>query len=166
MDDVRFDALTRSVTSGWRRRAVIAAIGATLAPLLGGADADAHNPLKACKKKSGKQKKACIKKAKAHNAQHAAALLPPPPPPSCSELCNSACRYCYTRVDGSHLCGNGQGSPCSLPCRSDTDCIDTGGHPYCLTSKEDRATGQITPMCPTGTPECIDVDRDAACREN
>jgi hypothetical protein len=165
MDQNRFDTLTRSLTTGWRRRAVISALGATLAPLLGGADADAHNPFKACKKKSGQQKKACLKRAKAHNAQHAAALLPPPPPLSCSELCSSDCAYCYTRADGSYLCGNGAGTVCPWVCTSDTDCIGTG-HPYCLASQENRATGQIFTIC-GGTPACAEVKKeDLACREN
>jgi hypothetical protein len=77
MDSNRFDALS---VSGSRRCALALALSAALAPLFAWEDAAAHNPLKSCKKKSGKQKKACLKKAKAHNAQHAAEPAPLPPP--------------------------------------------------------------------------------------
>jgi hypothetical protein len=73
MDETRFDALARSLgTAGSRRRALGGLLLGAL--VLVGSQADetaAHDALKSCKKKSGKQKKKCIKKAKAHNAQHA-----------------------------------------------------------------------------------------------
>jgi hypothetical protein len=47
----------------------VLALSGPLAPWLAREEADAHNALTACKKKSGKKK--CIKKAKKHNAQHA-----------------------------------------------------------------------------------------------
>ena len=73
MDADRFDTLTRSLTTvGSRRRALALTLGGALAPLLGRGETDAHNVLKKCKKKSGKQKKMCLKKAKKHNATHTA----------------------------------------------------------------------------------------------
>jgi hypothetical protein len=60
---------------GARRHLAGAALGGVVGWLADGA-ADAHNALQACKKKSGKAKKKCIKKAKKHNATHA---TPPPP---------------------------------------------------------------------------------------
>ena len=86
MDADRFDALSRSLTTaGSRRHALTAALGVAVAPLFGGADADAHDLSKKCKKKSGDAKKKCVKKAKKHNAQHASEVsplpLPPEPPP-------------------------------------------------------------------------------------
>ncbi len=41
MDAGGFDALTRTLTIGWHRRALVVAVGAALAPLLRGADAPA-----------------------------------------------------------------------------------------------------------------------------
>jgi hypothetical protein len=73
MDADRFDSLTRSLTAaGSRRRALAIALGGALAALLGYQveEIDAHDPSKKCKKKSGKQKKKCLKKAKKHNATH------------------------------------------------------------------------------------------------
>ena len=61
MDHHRFDALTRSLTSaGSRRQALVATLGGALGLLGSWAEhTDAHDTLKKCKKKSGKQK-ACI----------------------------------------------------------------------------------------------------------
>jgi hypothetical protein len=67
MDAQSFDSLTRSLTSaGSRRRVLTLALSAALAPLLAREEAAAHDLRKKCKKKSGKQKKKCFKKAKAH----------------------------------------------------------------------------------------------------
>jgi hypothetical protein len=127
MDADRFDALSRSlIAAGSRRHTLALALSGALASLLARDDAAAHDPLKTCTKKSGKQKKKCIKKAKQHNATHRIpppAPLLPPPPLSCRQLCSDDCTFCYTRADGSHLCGNGSGSPCAVACTSDTDCI-------------------------------------------
>ena len=82
MDADRFDALTRTLTTGWHRRALVAAAGVAIVPLLRGAEAAAHDRRKKCNKKSGKRKKRCLEKARAHNAQHAVDLVAPPPPDS------------------------------------------------------------------------------------
>ena len=94
MDGPRFDALTRSLTAARsRRQALVTLLGGSWG-LLGwqGIDhAAAHNPLKSCKKKSGKQKKACIKKAKAHNATHTTQGAPPPAGPVTTA--DAACHF-------------------------------------------------------------------------
>ena len=79
MESGCFDILTRSLfVAGSRRQACALALGGALAPLLIGENAAAHNALKSCKRKSGKQKKQCLKKAKKHNAAHANEAPPPP----------------------------------------------------------------------------------------
>jgi hypothetical protein len=71
MDGDRFDALARALTAaGSRRRALALGVGGTLAALLGFEQSDAHDPRKSCKKKLGKQKQKCLKRAKKHNATH------------------------------------------------------------------------------------------------
>ena len=84
MDASRFDRLTRSLSTADSRRRVLGGLLLGALGLLGSQgveDAAAHNPLASCKKKSGKAKKKCVKKAKAHNATHTVAAPPPPPPP-------------------------------------------------------------------------------------
>jgi hypothetical protein len=71
MDADRFDALARSlIGTGSRRHALVLALSGVLTVLLAREHAAAHDLFKKCKKKSGKQKKACVKKAKKHAAQH------------------------------------------------------------------------------------------------
>jgi hypothetical protein len=100
MDNARFDTLTRSLTNAHSRRGALGGLLAGALTLLGerSEEAQAHNPLKACKKKSGDAKRKCIKKAKKHNAQHAAEAtvppsLPPPPPPDPCDVCPSGCTF-------------------------------------------------------------------------
>ena len=110
MDGPRFDILTRALTApGSRRRALAAALAGVLGSLdwLASDDTAAHNPLKKCKKKSGKQKKACIRKAKKHNATHVVAAPPPTPvpPAGCpigTKPCEGTCiptNQCCTTAD-------------------------------------------------------------------
>ena len=86
MDGSHFDRLTRSLPLASSRRRAVAGLflgSLGLRSWRNAKDADAHDLLTACKKKSGKQKKKCLKKAKAHNAQHAAE----PPAPPCIGRC-------------------------------------------------------------------------------
>ena len=90
MDAARFDALAKSLSVARSRRGALGGLLVGALSLLGvrSEKATAHDPLKACKKKSGDAKKKCIKKAKKHNAQHASeTVLPPSPPPgpTCSD---------------------------------------------------------------------------------
>jgi hypothetical protein len=77
MDANGFDMLLRSLSaSPSRRRTLRLLAGSALAGLLGQTvihAVDAHDLLPSCKKKSGKAKKKCLKKAKAHNATHTVA---------------------------------------------------------------------------------------------
>src|SRR5687768_17043077 len=74
MDADRFDTLLHALSQTPSRRAAVRMlVGSILggSVTLGHDDAGAHDALKKCKKKSGKQKKKCLKKAKDHNATHA-----------------------------------------------------------------------------------------------
>jgi hypothetical protein len=150
MDSARFDSLTRTLAATGTRRRALAALAGSLAlrGWHGGEDVDAHNPLKACKKKSGKQKKKCLKKAKAHNATHA--VVAPPPPPTCAEQCPSTCNLCvYRKGGGAPFCSDEYGAHCEHTCTSDTDCVGKYG-PYCITSTTDRETGTSYLACGSG----------------
>jgi hypothetical protein len=98
MDNSRFDALTRVLSTVGSRRGTIGGLLAGVLGLLHGAEPDAaiaHNTLKKCKKIEDKDKKRqCVKKAKKHRAQHAA--------PACTPTC------------GGTVCGgdNGCGGSC------------------------------------------------------
>ena len=123
MDHRQFDNLARSVATLTRtssRRAVARKLATfSLAAALGSRirleEAEAHNALTACKKKSGKQKRKCIKKAKAHNATH---RVPPPilivdPPPPEDKSCTNGATACGgacvdTKNDPNHCGGCGQ----------------------------------------------------------
>ncbi len=93
MNDDRFDSLLHSLAATPSRRGALGLLASSALGLLGWSaapEAGAHNALKACKKKSGKQKKKCLKKARAHNATHAI----PQPPPVCTpglEPCGNRC---------------------------------------------------------------------------
>jgi hypothetical protein len=142
MDPERFDTLARSLTAiGSRRRALALALSSALAHLLTRGDATAHDTLKKCKKKSGKQKKKCIKKAKNHNAQDAAnaAPLPPPPPPFC--VTNPKFTPCQT---------GGPNCFCDLT---------VGGASICIAASSKRGVANCG-LC-TGNGEiCLDRDID------
>ena len=130
MDGSAFDRLTRSLTlAGSRRRALGGLLLGSLGLLGGrGADhADAHNALLACKKKSGKAKKKCVKKAKAHNAQHAAET--PPPPAGCPAglvSCSGQCRLPHGVACNSHA------ECCSNYCFAGTGTFPWGCSPSCM----------------------------------
>jgi hypothetical protein len=134
MDAGRFDALTRSLTAaGSRRRALALALSGAMGvrSLLGREEAQAHNALEACKKKSGKQKKKCLKKARAHNATHTA----PPCIGSCAgklcgddgcgHECGVPCTHGHTCQDGRCLCPSGtqlcQGECVDSSCGPDSE---------------------------------------------
>ena len=92
MDATRFDTLVRSLSAvGSRRRAVALALGAAigLRGLLDRETVEAHNALTACKKKSGKARRKCLKKAKKHNASHTTDGGPQVCQPGVSKSCYS-----------------------------------------------------------------------------
>src|SRR5688500_8583876 len=100
MDPRRFDALLRLLAATSSRRGTVRLLVVSVfggLSTFGAGDIDAHNALKKCKKKSGKQKKTCIKKAKQHNATH----VGPTPPPSASVVCTPPCTVCEVCVSGS-----------------------------------------------------------------
>jgi hypothetical protein len=174
MDSARFDRLTRSLTDAHSRRgALVGLLGGALG-LLGARsrDADAHNPIKKCKKFDDKQKKkACIRKAKKHNAQHAAAALPPAP--TCSDGikngsetgvdCGGSCKRCpngqgcASRNDcESALCSGGTCQACT---ENPENCGDANGAP-CFCSGEagvcnNGVTSGAFPNCESCLPDLI-----------
>ena len=187
MDGTRFDALTCSLTvAGSRRRALVATLGGALS-LLGWQRVDdtaAHSTLKTCKKKSGKARKSCLKKAKAHNAQHASetSAAPPPPPsgPTCSDGikngnetdidCGGSCPRCITgyrcttRNDcASGYCSGGTCHWCSFNsnCPPDPGQCVCGGNGHCH-----RTSGTTAPncgSCPADTGICSPLNVGVAC---
>ncbi len=74
MDPGTFDTLARSLASTSRRtilrRLASTAVGGLLVPVLGEAATDAHNLSATCKKKSGKARKKCLRKARKHATTH------------------------------------------------------------------------------------------------
>ena len=140
MDPKRFDAVLRSLSTTPSRRIAVRllaglVLGDALGSLLGQPVAEAHNALTACRKKSGKQKKKCLKKARAHNAQHAAetpappcigrcALTKPCGPDGCggvcgtcagTETCQSTTCVCVPNCTGKNCGDDGCGGSCG-PC--------------------------------------------------
>ena len=118
MDGSRFDSLTRSLSVAIsRRRAVGGLLSGSLSMLGWGSapDAAAHDLLPRCKKKSGKQKKKCLKKARAHNATHVT-QTPPGCIPNCAgkncgpDGCGSTCGSCNdgTCTAGTCVCRPGE----------------------------------------------------------
>jgi hypothetical protein len=116
MDADRFDTLIRLLRDPHSRRGAFAlALSGALAPLLAREDTEAHDLLKKCKKiKDAKKKKACIKKAKQHNAQHASETPAAPPTPSCQPdaaattcagRCGTVSNNCGTPVACGQTCG-------------------------------------------------------------
>src|SRR5688500_2145816 len=107
MDTQKFDALTRRLadgqtrslrTAGSRRPVLVGLLAGAIGLLDWGEaeEAGAHNILKKCKKiKDKAKKKACVKKAKKHNATHTT-LIPssPPPPPPCGGTCSGDTPQC------------------------------------------------------------------------
>ena len=148
MDPNRFDTLTRSLTAARSRRAAVGvAIGSALA-LLGvhPEQAQAHNPLNKCKKINDKQKRrACIKRAKKHNATH---VIAAPAPSGTSGGCTPTTCAAQGTTCGSISDGCGGTLNCG-PCTCASGC-----HPVCQTCNP--ATGQCDPVA-NGTA-CDDGD--------
>jgi hypothetical protein len=129
LDAERFDTLARFLSGSPTRRGALRLLaGAALGGVMGSradGEASAHNALPACKKKSGKAKKKCIKNARKHNATHATPPPPPPPPPPCQGRpddtpCNGDGRCLNGVCNPKPTCGFGAdfGSPTLSQCRS------------------------------------------------
>ena len=137
MDAYGFDALVRILSApGSRRRALTLVLSGALASLLARGDATAHDALRACKKKSGKQKKKCLKKAKQHNAHHVNET-PAPTDPTClgpGVACAPPTGNCCSRNCGCTTVSGQTSCTCRAPdamckainasCATDADCCD------------------------------------------
>lgn len=112
MEADRFDALARSLTNPRSRRGALGGLLLGTLGLLGvrSEEVAAHNPKAKCKKKSGKAKQKCVKKAKKHNAAHANET-PPLPPLECLTVANcpvpTAPHPCFQATCIAGRCGIG-----------------------------------------------------------
>lgn len=141
MDNERFAWLRRRLRTAQSRRDALGKGLATLGVLTSTMAADARKK----RKKKRKNKK----------------------PPTCLESCNAPCTACFTRKEGSVLCGNILGvelAPCGEPCFTDNDCVGSG-FPYCALRQEERATGELTEFaqCQPNVPgRCTSIPACAA----
>jgi hypothetical protein len=171
MDGSHFDTLTRSLsTAGSRRRALGGLLTGVFGVLgwQGQDDAAAHDLKATCKKKSGKAKKKCLKKARKHKAEHASET--PPTDLTCTPDC--AGKLC-----GSNGCGGSCGS-CSAckQCSSGGRCVTSPDFTACGGGKQCSGGVCATPpgcenaagcihgnMCCSGSCTCPAFDADGFC---
>ena len=148
MDGERFDAMTKTLAAGpTRRRLLLGLLGGALGLLggLGREDADAHNPLRACKKIEDRQRRRrCLRRARQHNALHAAQA------------------DCLGQADGND-CGAGQecsGEVCATPPECGTG--SCWGDPLCCSGKCHLPLGGgfkgTCALSTTGQPCGVDTD--------
>jgi hypothetical protein len=167
VDADSFDSLARFLTAtGSRRRTLALALSGALAPVLAQGDAEAHDPSRKCKRKSGKQMKTCLRKAKKHNATHTTQAGP-----TCSDGikngsetgvdCGGGCKRCATGQGctstsdcASALCSGGTCQTCTVSpdtCGSGCNCRqpDSGGSSVCT---KNTGTGSRcdSSACPPG----------------
>jgi hypothetical protein len=148
MDTEKFDALsrrladgqTRSLRTAGSRRPVLVGLLAGAIGLLDWGEAEeagAHNTLTRCKKiKDKAKKKACVKKAKKHNATHTTLIpaSPPPPPPPPPPPCGGTC--------------SGDTPQCCPATTQDPEGFCTFADDTCCTSAEGGGS------CPPDQPKC------------
>jgi hypothetical protein len=167
MDGFAFDHLTKRLTLARSRRRALGGLLVGGLDLLGRAPegAQAHDPTKNCKKKSGKQKKQCLKKAKKHNAAHARET---PPSPTCSDGiqngsesdvdCGGSCQRCVNgkRCTSFRDCQSGRCAPDGTcqPC-GDGDCPAGCFCSNSVCGSNAGATPSTDCTCPPGTATCI-----------
>ena len=168
MDLIRFDTFARSLAAFSSRRRALAGVLAASLRLHGALvqDTAAHDALKKCKKKSGKQKNRCLKKAKKHNATHTTQAAP-----TCGDGvqngsetgvdCGGGCQRCATGQGcsspndcASALCSGGTCQTCTVSpdtCGGGCSCRqpDTGGSSICV---KNTGTGNSceSSACPPG----------------
>jgi hypothetical protein len=178
MDANHFDALTRLLPGGSRRRVVFAALGGVLGlPLLGGLEASAKDPLAKCKKKKGKAKKKCIEKAQGNNGKpkckadkDCADQIESCQSGKCQPVCpQGACRGCdvclvhlETSGNRSRLCSDSPEIPAQLTtCATDADCPLAA--PLCVSFAEISCTAGPCGTCVAPGPPCGGCRNDADC---
>ena len=168
MESDRFDRWTRSLSS---RRSALTGVAGALAALLGLARpeaAAAHNFLARCRRiKNVRSRRACLRRARAHNRTHQS---PPPPcvPQPVTTTCAGRCGVwrnncnqevaCFTCPPGRDCLGNGS---CAQTCTTDScpaGCSCSGGVTgpprYCirdvLSCTDVPQTCTSVAMCPVG----------------
>ena len=163
MDGRRFDSLIRALTDARSRRAALGGLLVGTLGLLGSRSLEtaAHNPLKKCKNKSGKQKKACIKKAKKHNATHTTQAPPPPLPDPCAQCAaNTWCNAGLCQPKGANSAACTAGHQCESTHCVRGICCD---HPCVGTNASTVGTcpgGVCTLDCDPGWGNCSGDRRD------
>jgi hypothetical protein len=156
MDPVRFDILTRALTTPSSRRAALATVLGGSLGLLGLAGTTAKNQ----KKGKKKNKNGGSRTGQPPSPPSPPSLPSPPSPsaPSCAETCASPCAHCLTRAAGPPLCGDGYGMDCGKPaCSSDNDCSAVPGRPYCITGGVDRPNGNPFSACGDSSGRCASI---------
>jgi hypothetical protein len=114
MDETRFDALTRSLSTPGSRRRAVGGILTAVVGLLRGLElyeGTAHDPRKRCKKLKGEKKRKCLKQAKAHNATHTTASSCGPCP-LIGQVCNAA-GQCACPADKPEVCRGACAASCT-----------------------------------------------------
>ena len=164
MDGVRFDALTRALTTfGSRRRALASAFGGALGIVLAASSVDEAAAKKKCppckKRKQGKCKKKkpngtpCTG-GSCQDGSCVATVVPPTPPPFCAgkntctdadlALCNAAQNcFCFVTETGGSFCGTLSAPNC-------TGCTEAGG--TCVNADGPQCVGGLRCAQPCATP--------------
>lgn len=166
MDAKQFDVLTRIFGT---RRSVLSAGMAGLLGLIKVDVAAAHNPAPACKRiKDPKRRRACLRRARAHNRRHRQTCVPQPELVTCAGRCGAVLNNCNKVVTcficppGRTCLSNGScaeacaGNIGPEECPSGCFCTDPGnpsveGGRHCLTA--DLRCADIPHVC-SSTAEC------------
>jgi hypothetical protein len=168
MDANRFDAISRSLATMPSRRMVLrllagSALGGTLG-WLHNEESAAHDAREDCKKKSGRAKRRCLKRAKAHNATHCGPCTGGTCTnagvctcPGIEELCQGACREacgidqirnhgdCSCCVENDRFC-----QPGGTPCCSGTCSSPSPSEPPTCQGRADGASCTFDGQCDSG----------------
>jgi hypothetical protein len=144
VDDARFDALTRVLSS---RRVAVGGIVGGVAALFGLAvpdEAIAHNPIPACRRiKDAARRRACLHRARAHNRkQHSCKPRP-------------AAAFCGGRCGGTAINNCGKRVACPV-CPTGKTCLSNG-------SCAQICPGPFAPGCPAGCECAADRENNTIC---
>jgi hypothetical protein len=169
LSGVKFDDLTRSLPlDGSRRRLLIALLGGVLGILgLERQESSGKNARKKCKKKKGKEKKKCLKKAKTRGTPCRVDGDCPDRIESCQGgFCRPVCPLgacpgcgsCVVRfaADGDRLqqcAGEIQSTIPALACNADANCL--AGAPVCISTENESCTRPPCGTCVVFVGPCL-----------